>query len=139
MEGSFCRCRKGSPAGQFVPETMLMFCPAIWANVAIHEQTTTSHANARRTTILCSPRTWPEKLHNPALKFFVNSRVGEELLPQNSSPKGSNSHFVREQHQRPPRSTHAKQSSRSSLPLSVGSRWDEAHQSSDALSWLSTE
>jgi len=28
MEGSFCRCRKGSPVGHCVPETMLTFCPA---------------------------------------------------------------------------------------------------------------
>src|SRR5580698_2522120 len=31
IEGSFCRCKNGSPVGHFVPETMLTFCPATCA------------------------------------------------------------------------------------------------------------
>jgi hypothetical protein len=31
IDGSFCRCKKGSPVGHVVPETMLTFVPATCA------------------------------------------------------------------------------------------------------------
>src|SRR5256885_1932195 len=34
MDGSFCRCRKGSPVGHCAPDTMLTFCPATCATEA---------------------------------------------------------------------------------------------------------
>src|ERR1700676_109459 len=34
IDGSFCRCRNGSPLGHFVPDTMLTFWPATCARAA---------------------------------------------------------------------------------------------------------
>src|SRR5579864_6133437 len=49
IEGSFWRCRYGSPAGQFVPETILMFWPATCAKAAEEHPISTTIKTRRRT------------------------------------------------------------------------------------------
>lgn len=65
IDGSFCRCRKGSPLVQSVPETMFTFCPATWAR-----------AGAQTTASPATPRT------NSSPKRLVIQLVFECLLKQ---------------------------------------------------------
>src|SRR3982751_1826983 len=46
-DGSFCRCKYGSPPGNCVPETMFVFCPGVWAETA--SGATSSKQSANRT------------------------------------------------------------------------------------------
>jgi hypothetical protein len=43
-DGSFCRCRNGSPSGHFVPETMLTFGPGICPNAPNVNSPTATHS-----------------------------------------------------------------------------------------------
>src|ERR1051326_3371624 len=54
-DGSFCRCRKGSPPGNCVPETMLVFCPGVWAETAREATTTKQRQTANDERMSKSP------------------------------------------------------------------------------------
>src|ERR1700688_4105216 len=45
IDGSFCRCKNGSPFGHFVPDTMLTFCPATCAVAGRTATNAATHAN----------------------------------------------------------------------------------------------
>src|SRR6266481_9312871 len=47
MDGSFCLCKKGSPVGHLVPETMLTFCPATCPTAAGAARNAATHANPK--------------------------------------------------------------------------------------------
>src|SRR5271168_821795 len=47
IDGSFCRCKNGSPVGHFVPETMLTFWPATCATAGGVARKTVRQANPR--------------------------------------------------------------------------------------------
>src|SRR5579864_3384075 len=78
IEGSFWRCRYGSPAGQSVPETILMFWPATCASAAEENPIRTIMKTRRRTDMAHSSGHSPKLDDQHLFELLITEAWGKD-------------------------------------------------------------
>src|SRR5260370_40466476 len=127
IDGSFCRCRKGSPPGHFVPDTMLTLGPGVGVCAelgapAIEIAKRNAMKSILRSRMVPPPGMARADKHGPTLRSLLGQAGGRSAQRGATAPDRSGSRVRRLRHHNTPPTVMRASTQRASANLFLFSR-----------------